>query len=66
MTLVMRSTYIRSVQHVRMPVTLRAHNTDSPSVVSDGSRYRSIGSLQALGLAVVASFVTPALLWLVL
>ena len=49
-----------------MPVTLRAHNTDAPSVVSDGYRYRSIGSLQALGLAILASMVTPALLWLVL
>ncbi len=66
MTLVVTSTYIRSVRHARLPATVRADDVDDSSVVSDGYRYRSIGSLQALGLAVVASLVTPTLLWLVL
>nr|WP_236960271.1 hypothetical protein [Methylobacterium durans] len=35
-------------------------------VVTNAARYRSIGSLQALALAIAASVVTPTLLWLAL
>lgn len=66
MTLVVRSTYIETIRYVRTPIRLQANDTEAPTVVSDGHRYRSIGSLQALGLAVVAAAVTPTLLWLVL
>ena len=66
MTMVVRSTYIETVRLVRMPLTVRAHNRDKPSFVADGYCYRSISGSQALGLAIVAAMVTPALLWLVL
>ena len=66
MTLVLRSTDIQTVRHVRVPVMLVPRNDADPRVVSDGYRYRSISSLQALALAVVASPVTPVLLRLVL
>ncbi|MBX9930542.1 MAG: hypothetical protein K2Y56_03225 [Methylobacterium sp.] len=66
MTLVVRSTYIETIRYIRMPVGLRASNSDAPSIVTEGHRYQSIGSLQALGLAVAAAVVTPMLLWLVL
>ncbi|GJD32234.1 hypothetical protein PMNALOAF_3502 [Methylobacterium adhaesivum] len=70
MPLIVTSTSIRSIRHIRVPITVRADNVDVPvdvrSVVSDGHRYGSIGSLQALGLAIVASVVTCAMLWLVL
>ncbi|WP_457107405.1 hypothetical protein [Methylobacterium sp. P5_C11] len=66
MTLVLRSTHIQTVRRVRMPVGLAPRNDAGRQVVGDGYRYRSIPSLQALALAVVASVVTPALLWLAL
>ncbi|CAX21950.1 protein of unknown function [Methylorubrum extorquens DM4] len=66
MTLVLRSTYIKTVRRVRVPVGLVPWNDAGQQVVADGCRYRSIGSLQALALAVAASAVTPALLWLAL
>ncbi len=54
------------MRRVRVPVMPVPRNDAGPRVVSDGYRYQSIGSLQALGLAIVASAVTPALLWLAL
>lgn len=66
MTLVLRTTTITTVRRVRVPVMPAPRNDAGPCVVSDGYRYRSIGSLQALALAIVASAVTPALLWLAL
>ncbi|MHB2210842.1 hypothetical protein [Methylobacterium sp. CM6257] len=66
MTLVLRSTTIRTVRRVRAPVTLAARNDPSPALVADGSRYQAIGSLQALALAVAAAIVAPVLLWLAL
>lgn len=66
MTLVLRSTTIQTVRRVRAPVMTAPRNDAGPRVVLDGYRYRSIGSLQALALAVMASAVTPALLWLAL
>ena len=58
--------YIQTVRRVRVPVRLAPRNDAGQRVVADGYRYRSIGSLQALALAIVASAATPALLWLVL
>ncbi|GJE74296.1 hypothetical protein [Methylorubrum suomiense] len=66
MTLVLRTTYIQTVRRVRVPVRLAPRNDAGPRFVADGYRYRSIGSLQALALAIAASAVTPALLWLAL
>ncbi|UIN37336.1 hypothetical protein [Methylobacterium oryzae] len=66
MTLVLRTTQIRTVRRVRVPVELAPLNDAGRRVVTDGYRYRSIGSLQALALAIAASAVTPALLWLAL
>ncbi|GJD77389.1 MULTISPECIES: hypothetical protein [Methylobacterium] len=66
MTLVLRTTQIRTVRRVRVPVGLAPLNDAGRRVVTDGYRYRSIGSLQALALAIAASAVTPALLWLAL
>ena len=66
MTLVLRTTYIQTVRRVRVPVRLAPRNDEGPRFVADGYRYRSIGSLQALALAIAASAVTPALLWLAL
>lgn len=36
------------------------------SIVTDGGRYRTIGSLQPLAVAMIAALVTSALLWLAL
>ncbi|MER2268283.1 hypothetical protein [Methylobacterium oxalidis] len=66
MTLVLRSTYTETVLRVRMPLSLEARNDPDPGIVADASRFRSIGSLQALALAVAAAVVTPAMLWLAL
>ena len=67
MTLVLRSTYVETVRRVRVPVRERAPRDGlGADVVTEGYRYRSIGSLQALGLAVIASLATTLLLWLVL
>ncbi len=66
MALVLRTTFITTVRRARVPVMLAPTNDSEPRVVTDAARYRSIGSLQALALAIVASVVTPALLWLAL
>lgn len=66
MALVLRTTFITTVRRARVPVMLAPTNDAGPRVVTDAARYRSIGSLQALALAVAASLVTPALLWLAL
>lgn len=66
MTLVLRSTTIRTVERVRVPVALATRNASRPALVADGFHYQAIGSLQALALAVAAALVTPVLLWLAL
>ena len=66
MALVLRTTFITTVRRGRVPVMLAPKNDAGPRVVTDAARYRSIGSLQALALAIAASVVTPALLWLAL
>ena len=68
MALVLRSTFVTTVRRARVPM-MRAPSDDAGTrLVMDAARYRSIGSLQAraLALAVAASAVTPALLWLAL
>ena len=67
MTLVLRSTYFETVRRVRVPTRPKPRNDNTGSqVIADAARYRTIGSLQALALAIAASLATPALLWLVL
>ncbi|AIQ92358.1 MULTISPECIES: hypothetical protein [Methylobacterium] len=66
MTLVLRSTHIRTVRRVWMPLRLEPRNDAGRRVVADGYHYGRIGSLQALALAIAASAVTTVLLWLVL
>jgi hypothetical protein len=66
MALVLRTTTITTVRRVRAQVMPVPRNDAGPRVISDGYRYRSIGSLQALALAILGSAVTPALLWLAL
>ncbi len=66
MALVLRTTFITTVRRARVPVMLAPTNDAEPRVVTDAARYRSIGSLQALALAIAVSVVTPALLWLAL
>ncbi|MDP4003339.1 hypothetical protein [Methylobacterium sp. NEAU K] len=66
MNLVFQSTDIRTVRRVAVPVRLEARNDARPGLVTDIGRYRTIGSLQALGLAIAASIVTPPLIWLAL
>ena len=66
MALVLRTTFITTVRRRRMPVLLAPRNDAGRRVVTDTARYRSIGSLQALALAVAGAVVTPALLWLAL
>ena len=66
MALVLRTTFITTVRRARVPVMLAPKNDAGPRVVTDAARYRSIGSLQALALAVSAAVATPALLWLAL
>lgn len=65
MALVHRATFVWTVRRARVPV-LPAPVTDAGRAVADAGRHRSIGSLQALALAVAASLVTTALLWLAL
>lgn len=66
MALVLRTTFITTVRRRRMPVLLAPRNDAGRRVITDAARYRSIGSLQALALAVAGAVVTPALLWLAL
>ncbi len=66
MALVLRSTFVTTVRRARVPVMRAPVNDAGTRLVMDAARYRSISSLQALALAVVASAVTPALLWLAL
>ncbi|MBP1179900.1 hypothetical protein [Methylobacterium sp. PvR107] len=66
MALVLRTTTITTVRRVRAQVMPVPRNDAGPRVIADVYRYRSIGSLQALALAILASAVTPALLWLAL
>ena len=64
MALVLQYTSIRTARRVRVPAGLAPFNDIGPRIVEDGACYRSIGSLQALALAIAASVVTPALVWL--
>jgi hypothetical protein len=66
MALVLRATFITTARRARVPVLLAPKNDANPGVVTDAARYWSIGSLRALALAIAASVVTPALLWLAL
>lgn len=66
MGLVLRSTFVTTVRSARVPVMRAPLNDAGIRLVMDAARYRSVGSLQALALAVAASAVTPALLWLAL
>ena len=66
MALVLRSTFVTTVRRARVPVMLAPLNDAGLRVVANAARYRSIGSLQALALAIAASVVTPALLRLAL
>lgn len=66
MTLIFRTTYVETVRRVQGPVRTMPQNNPNLEVVSDVSRYQSISSLQAPGLAVAGSAMAPSLLWLVL
>ncbi len=66
MALVLRSTFVTTVRRARVPVRLAPLNDDGLQPVANAARYRSIASLQALALAICASVVTTALLWLAL
>lgn len=66
MALAIRSTFVTTVRRARVPVMRAPLNDAGTRFVTDAARYRSIDSLQALALAVAASAVTPARLWLVL
>lgn len=66
MALVLRSTFVTTVRRARVPVMRAPVNDAGTRLVMDAARYRSISSLQAPALAVVASAVTPSLLWLAL
>lgn len=66
MTLVLRSTFVTTVRRARVPVMLAPLNDIDCRLVTNAARYRSIGSLQALALAIAASVATPTLLWLAL
>ena len=64
MALVLQYASIRMVRRMRAPAGLAPHHNNDPRVVEDAACYRPIGSLQALALAIAASVVTPALVWL--
>lgn len=66
MALVLRSTFVTTVRRTPVPVRLAPVNDARPRLVTNAARYRTIDSLQALALAIAASVVTPALLWLTL
>jgi hypothetical protein len=66
MALVLRTTFTTTVRRARVPIVLTPTNDARPRIITNAARYGSIGSLQALALAIAASVVTPALLWLVL
>ena len=66
MALVLQSTFVTTVRRAQVPITLAPLNDAGLRVVTNAARYRSIGSLQALGLALAASVVAPTLLWLAL
>ncbi|KQP72702.1 hypothetical protein ASF41_05710 [Methylobacterium sp. Leaf111] len=65
MTIVLRSASVRSVQATGVPHILGARPSAAP-IVADLFRHRSIGRLQALGLALLSVVVTPTPLRLVL
>ncbi|MDH2308390.1 hypothetical protein [Methylobacterium brachiatum] len=66
MILVLRSTHGTTARGVRPPITLEAGNDAGARIIADAARYQTIGSFQALALAVAAAVVTPALLGLAL
>ncbi len=66
MALVLRSTFVTTVRLARVPVRLVPRNDVGLPPVTNAARYRTLGGLQALALAVAGSVVTPALLRLAL
>lgn len=60
MTVVLRSSQIPTMR--RAPIARVAHNAFCCAIFADASRYRTIGSLQALPLDTAAASVTPPLL----
>jgi hypothetical protein len=64
MALVFQHASIRTVRRVAVPTGLAPLHDTGPRFVEDAACYRPIGSLQALALAIAASVVTPALVWL--
>lgn len=67
MTMHLRAPYVTAVRTVgmprgdAMPAAVRKVFSDLP--VEDGYRYKAIGSLQALALAVLAAALTTGLMW---
>ena len=66
MAFVFQYASIRTEDRVQAPTGVAPLPDIGPRVVEDAARYRPIGSLQALALAIAASVATPALLWLAL
>lgn len=67
MTMVVRATSVTMLREVRMPRGAAARDVTQAArageVIEDGSRHRAIGSVQALGLAIVASVLVTGLLY---
>jgi len=70
MTMHVRSTYVTAVRAVGMPrgnaLPAAVRAVVREPLVEDGYRHRAIGSLQALGLAVLAAVLTTGLMWVLL
>lgn len=66
MALVLRSTFVTTIHRARVPMMRAPLNDAGTRFVMDAARYRSIDNLQAIALALAASAVTSALLWLAL
>lgn len=70
MTMHVRATYVTAVRAVGMPrgnaIPAVVRAIDVEPLVEDGYRHQAIGSLQALGLAILAAVLTTGLLWVFL
>ncbi len=66
MTVVMQSIFVETVREERVTTALRPRDAASPALVADTAREHSIGSFQALALAIAAAVVTTVLTALVL
>jgi hypothetical protein len=70
MTMHVRATYVTAVRAVGMPrgnAMPAAVGADvREPLVDDGYRHRAIGSLPALGLAILAAVLTTGLMWVAL